>query len=207
MDADRPMYLWRRMTPEQRQAALQERQRHPRPWHGPPHYAGESGLYLITAACYEHQPVIGTSPQRLAEFEAELLATAAEHSHPIFAWTVLPNHYHLLLQTPDVVALLHAIGLLHGRTSYRWNGEDNRRGRQCWHRAAETGMKSEGHFWATLNYVLHNAVRHGYVERWQDWPYSNAARYLEELGREEAARRWKEYPILDYGKDWDPPER
>ena len=24
-------------------------------------------------------------------------------------------------------------------------------------------MKSERHFWATLNYVLHNAVRHGYV--------------------------------------------
>ena len=39
-------------------------------------------------------------------------------------------------------------------------------------------MKSEGHFWASLNYVLHNAVRHGYVQRWQEWPYSNAEQYL-----------------------------
>jgi putative transposase len=67
-------------------------------------------------------------------------------------------------------------------------------------------MKSERHFWATLNYVLHNAVRHSYVERWQDWPYSSAAQYLEEVGREEAERRWREYPVLDYGNDWDPPE-
>jgi putative transposase len=67
-------------------------------------------------------------------------------------------------------------------------------------------MKSARHFWATLNYVLNNAVRHGYVERWQDWSYSNAVQYLAEVGHDEAERRWREYPVLDYGKDWDPPE-
>ncbi len=68
-------------------------------------------------------------------------------------------------------------------------------------------MKSERHFWASLNYVLHNAVHHGYVGRWQDWPYSNAEQYLAEVGHEEVLRRWREYPVLDYGKDWDPPDR
>jgi putative transposase len=53
---------------------------------------------------------------------------------------------------------------------------------------------------------LHNAVRHGYVERWQDWPYSNAVQYLADIGTEEAKRRWREYPLLDYGNHWDPPE-
>ena len=87
----------------------------------------------------------------------------------------------------------------------RWNGEEDCRGRQVWHRAVETAIKSEGHFWARINYVLHNAVRHGYAQRWQDWPYSNAAPYLAEVG-ERAERRWRKYPLLDYGKDWDPPE-
>jgi len=119
---------------------------------------------------------------------------------------VLPNHYHLFVHATDVKALLRELGMLHGRTSHRWNGEENRRGRQVWHRAAETAMKSERHYWATLNYVLLNAVRHGYVERWQDWPYSNAAQYLAEVGRDEAERHWRKYPILDYGNDWDPPE-
>lgn len=67
-------------------------------------------------------------------------------------------------------------------------------------------MKSEAHFWATLNYVLHNAVHHGYVSRWQDWPYSSAAEYLAEVGHDTAARRWRQYPVLDYGREWDPPE-
>jgi putative transposase len=142
----------------------------------------------------------------MPEFEYQLLEAVQSACQQIFSWIVLPNHYHLLAHAPEVKAWLGVLGMLHGRTSHRWNGEEDRRGRQVWHRAAETAMKSERHFWATMNYVLHNVVRHGYVERWQDWPYSNAAQYLAEAGREEAARRWREYPILDYGKDWDPPE-
>jgi putative transposase len=68
-------------------------------------------------------------------------------------------------------------------------------------------MKSDRHYWATLNYVHHNPVHHRYAERWQDWPFSSAAAYLEAVGHETAWRTWKAYPILDYGKEWDPPER
>jgi putative transposase len=200
------MYLWRGMAPERRDEALAERQRRHLPWHGPPHYEDGAEVYLITAACYEHRPVIGAAPARLAEFESELLEAVRGACPQIFAWVVLPNHYHLLVHAPDVMALLGVLGRLHGRTSCRWNGEDDRRGRQVWHRAAETAMKSDRHFWATLNYVLHNAVRHGYAERWQDWPYSSAAEYLAEVGREEAERRWREYPVLGYGDEWDAPE-
>ncbi|HEY8503497.1 MAG TPA: hypothetical protein VIL46_02870 [Gemmataceae bacterium] len=206
MGGDRPMYRWRHMTPAQRKEALEHRRRHRLPWHGPPHYERNAEVYLVSAACYEHKPIIGRNPARMAEFEAELLETARETCRQLFAWVVLPNHYHLFAHAPEVKTFLGALGVLHGRTSHRWNGEEERRGRQVWHRAAETVVKSERHFWATLNYVLHNAVRHGYAERWQDWPYSSATEYLAEVGREEAERRWREYPILDYGKDWDPPE-
>lgn len=206
MNDDRPMYRWRKMTAEQKQAALKYRQENQVPWHGPPHYSGDSSLYLITAACYEHQPHLVAKPQRLAEFEIELLSEIESDSRRTFAWIVLLNHYHLLVDAPDVKALLAALGQLHGRTSYRWNGEEDSRGRHVWYRAVETEMKSERHFWASFNYVLHNAVRHGYVERWQDWPYSNAARYLAAVGHDEAERRWREYPLLDYGNHWDPPE-
>jgi putative transposase len=112
----------------------------------------------------------------------------------------------VLTHAPELKRLLKELGLLHGRTSFEWNGQDSRRGRKVWCNAAETEMKSERHFWATMSYVLHNAVRHGYVTQWQDWPYSNAEQYLSEVGREVAQRRWEEYPLLDYGKDWDPPD-
>ncbi len=67
-------------------------------------------------------------------------------------------------------------------------------------------MKSEGHFYASINYVLHNAVHHNYVKRWLDWPYSNADSLLQSMGYEKAERIWKTYPLYDYGRDWDHPD-
>ena len=66
-------------------------------------------------------------------------------------------------------------------------------------------MRGDGHFWATMNYVHHNAARHGYVARWQDWPYSSAHEFLASLSRTEVERLWREHPLKDYGKSWDEP--
>ena len=203
---DRELYRWRQLTPEQRAAVLDERKRLQRPWHSPPHYASDTGLYMMTAACYEHRHVIGSSPARMADFEMRLLDALHERCEFVFAWNVLPNHYHAVVRSANVKALLTKLGRLHGRTSHTWNGEDGCRGRQNWFNAAETAIKSERHFWATMNYVLNNAVHHGYASTWQEWPYSNAAEFLAEVGRAKAERRWREYPVLDYGKEWDPPE-
>ena len=53
------------------------------------------------------------------------------------------------------------------------------------------------------NYIHNNPVKHGYVEKWQHWPFSSAAWYLEHKGREWVLDLWREYPVLDYGKSWD----
>lgn len=174
------------------------------PKHSPPHFDTEdSTQFIITAACYEHKHIIGKSPDRMTEFAAELLSVCSEHSESIYTWCLLPNHYHLLLRTAQIAALRAQLGKLHGRTSHRWNGEDASRGRQVWHNCFERKMRSARHYFASLNYVLNNAVHHGYVGRWQEWPWSNAEEYLESIGRDKAREIWEEYPILDYGKDWD----
>lgn len=200
------MYRWRRLTPTQRKELLQHRRQHCQPWHSPPHCTSDSGVYMLTAACFEHRPIIGLTPERMAQFELDLLARCRAHCDAVFAWTVLPNHYHALLKTHDIHALLAEIGRLHGRTSYNWNGEEDSRGRQVWCRTAETGMKSDRHFCASLLYVFNNPVRHGYVEKWQDWPYTNVREWLASIGRKRAAELWEQYPIDRYGDEWDPPE-
>jgi len=119
---------------------------------------------------------------------------------------VLPNHYHLLAETPDLKQLKKELGKLHGRTSYEWNLEEGVPGRTVWHRCADRGIRSEGHYWATINYIHDNPVHHGYVERWTDWPFSSAGDFIEQIGRDKALSIWREYPALDYGKGWDDPE-
>ncbi|MEZ5386200.1 MAG: hypothetical protein R3F13_11860 [Prosthecobacter sp.] len=175
-----------------------------RPWHGPPHFTGQqTSQYLITGTCYEHAPILGATHQRMDEFASLLWQAFEDATAIIHAWCLLPNHYHVLATIPDLPALVARLGKLHGSTSFTWNGEDNARGRQCWHRATDRAMRSEEHFWATVNYIHHNPVRHGYVSKWQDWPWSSAREYLAETGPDEAARIWKAFPVLDYGAGWD----
>lgn len=203
---DQRFYRWRQMTDAERAAVLADRKANRHPWHSPPHLDSGPSLYLVTAACFEHRPVIGFTAQRMVEFTQALTNLVRSKERTLFAFCVLPNHYHFVARLPSARELLSELGRLHGSTSYRWNGEDNSRGRKVWFNAAETVIKSERHFWASVVYVWHNPVKHGYIERWQDWPFSNAAKWIESVGRDEAARIWHEFPIDDFGANWDPPE-
>jgi putative transposase len=198
------MYDWRRMTETDRAQALEIRRARQLPWHSPPHLDLEgTHEYLISAACYEHASIIGKNPDRMTESEAGLLRVCHECCPATHAWCILPNHYHLLVTTERIVELRRALGQFHGRSSHSWNGEDSVRGRKVWYNCFERPMKSPRHFWATLNYVHHNPVHHGYVLTWQEWPWSSAADFLHKVGRAQALEIWKQYPIMDYGKKWD----
>jgi len=203
----KPKYQWRRLTPEQREEVLTRRQEHGCPWHAPPHRPNYGyKRFHITAACFEHRPYIGLCPERMDAFACDLLDVLATQAPQTFAWCVLPNHYHALVEAPDILGLLAALGRLHGRTSYTWNCQEEALGRQVFFRAADRAMRSERHYWATLNYVHHNPVRHGYVTRWPEWPWSSAAEYLAKVGVEAAEQVWRAYPLDDYGKGWDEPD-
>jgi REP-associated tyrosine transposase len=198
------MYNWRKLTETQRREALALRRGRKLPWHSPPHLNFEGvHSYLISSACFEHAPIVGRSPERMTQCETDILDTCNKFCLAVNGWCILPDHYHLVITTERIKELLHELGLFHGRSSFIWNGEDECRGRQVWYNSFERPIKSERHFWATLNYVHHNPVHHGYVEHWQDWPWSSAAAFLEEVGRDKAKEIWKQYPVLDYGKKWD----
>jgi putative transposase len=200
-------YVWRKLTPQQREELRERRLQLNHPPNSIPHkFDSRTNRYMITATCFEHRAIIGQSSERMSEFERDLIHMQRELCLNIFAWSVLPNHYHTLIETTDLAVLLKKLGQLHGRTSFKWNGEDNQRGRKVWCNAVETAMKSERHFFASLNYVLNNPVHHGYAKKWENWPYSNAQQYIANIGRNEAIRIWKSYPIKEYGKEWDPPE-
>jgi putative transposase len=64
-------------------------------------------------------------------------------------------------------------------------------------------MRSDRHYFTTLNYVHHNPVHHGYVRTWQEWPWSSCHWYLDTVGRDWLVGLWKEYPLRDYGRKWD----
>ena len=198
------MYKWRQMTDEEREWALQDRMAKGNPWHSPPHWDLEGErIYILSATCYEHQNIIGEKNGRMAECAEGILSICDENCEKIYAWCVLPSHYHLLFLTGCIKELRSALGLYHGRFSRAWNLEDDRVGRQVWHNCFERPIKSERHFYASLNYVHHNPVKHGYANKWREWPFGSAREFLQRMGEERAGEIWREYPVLDYGEKWD----
>jgi putative transposase len=196
------MYDYRMLIPAEQAAVVAERQRRGFPWHGPPHPEQTAAYRPVTAACYEHHPLLRTD-ERLRWFGQELLTTLHEVGSACAAWCVLSNHYHVLVQVADMRRFGRALGQLHGRTSYQMNQEDDQRGRKIWDRCQDRCMRSERHFYATLNYIHDNPVKHGYVTRWQAWPFSSFAWYLQTYGREWLLDLWTQYPVRNYGAAWD----
>lgn len=196
------MYAHRRMTPAQREAILAERRLLKLPWHAPPHFGDGANTHLITAACWEHHPVL-SSPRRLTEWESKLLPLLASiPATVVLAWVVLPNHYHLLVRT-DLALLRPRLGRLHNGVATQWNREDGTVGRKVWFRFTDRAIRSEAHHFAALNYIHGNPVTHRCVADARGWPWSSLKAYEEKYGLDELRRWWRAYPVDRMGSGWD----
>ena len=186
---------------EQRAQVVAQRQRDHQPWHALEHRVSEDQTYIITGTCYQHSSLMHHEARRL-EWQEKLLDLLEDLQATTFAWCVLPNHYHLLARL-DLLAFGKSIGRLHNGTSTQWNREDGAPKRKVWHSHCDRTIRSERHFYASLNYIHANPVKHGYARRAPQWPTSSVHHYLEIWGRESLRQVWNDYPVLDYGKGWD----
>ena len=65
------MYDYRNMSSDQRRKAVEYRRLRERPWHSPPHWEFAGLLqFMISSACYEHEHIIGVTPERMTECES-----------------------------------------------------------------------------------------------------------------------------------------
>ncbi|MEX2607442.1 MAG: hypothetical protein WD708_08860 [Kiritimatiellia bacterium] len=196
------MYEWRKLTDTQRFDVLNQRIEDERLWHTPTHFIPDRWIH-ITAACFEHRHLIGHSFERIHSFSRDLQRVIHPPLAKMRAWCVLPNHYHALAEVYLSRNLRRELGKLHGRSSHIWNVEEGCRGRQCFHGCLMKEIKSEAHWWSTVNYIHHNPVKHGHADTWMEWPFSSARLFLETTPRETAKKIWSEYPITGMGKNWD----
>src|SRR5262245_27640626 len=59
------------------------------------------------------------------------------------------------------------------RTEFQWNLEDIQTGRRTvWYEFSDRKIRSEAHFYATLNYLHYNPIKHGYVRLMGEWEWS-----------------------------------
>lgn len=195
------MYQYRQLSQKQKEELIKERLTKGYPPHSPPHPVTNQPFYLITSACYEHKHRLNSCQRRQQIFN-QFSELFKKNKIDILAWVILPNHYHLLITTVEFKWLSKEIRLIHGRLARQWNLEDNLAGK-VWCSYSDRAIRSENHYYTVLNYIHYNPVKHNYAKSPYDWQESSVHWYLESKGREWLRNCWLEYPVQDYGKNWD----
>ena len=172
--------------------------------HHPPHIFLDNTWYIITAATLDHAPFLAADRAKVLVRD-RLQELVLESELTLRAWVILNDHYHLLFKAKRGKGLSRFFGQLHGSSSRQLNRWDGITGRQVWHNYWDTCIRSEVDMWQRFNYIHQNPVKHGYVERMEDWPFSSYRYYLRTKGKEWLDDCWQRYPVIDYlaGDDID----
>ena len=131
--------------------------------HAPLHRISEQGTYIVTAGTYQKQHWFA-GPERLDVLQSTLLQKAADFSWQLEAWAVFSNHYHFVAHACVGAAKLHSlIKHIHAASAQEVNLLDSASDRQVWHNYWDTKLTFEKSYFARLNYVHQNAVKHRLV--------------------------------------------
>jgi putative transposase len=197
-------YGYRKLTPKEREDIILYRREHGYPLHAPPHPFREAGYYLVTAAIFEHKPIMSALSRR-TELEMRLVGEMKNIQAEVIAWVVLPNHYHILVDVDSLDSVSCVLKHLHGTTSRKWNIEDSlTEKRRVWYKFADRMIRNENQLHQTFNYIHYNPVKHGYTNDIFEWPWSSLCLYGESVGRDWLREQWiSNIPPEDFGRGWD----
>ena len=90
----------------------------------------------------------------------------------MWALCLMTTHYHLVLETTRE-NLSDGIQHLSGTHALRFNKRHRRTGHLFGARFGSRVIEGEDYLAAAIDYVWHNPVRAGLVERPEDWPWSH----------------------------------
>ncbi len=146
--------------------------------HNPPHLFVTNVIYMLTASIYEKARLIASS-QRKDEWRDAFYEAAEIHRWQVIAWVVLHNHYHAIVHSSeDAGTLSKFTASYHKFTARKWNNEDGLNSRKVWWNYWDTCIRSERDYYSRLRYVFWNPVKHGLVEKPEDYSFSNYMEYL-----------------------------
>ena len=117
-------------------------------------------------------PIVKDDDDR-ANFLMNLGEIVERSGWELTAYTLMTNHYHLVLRTPEpnVAAGMHGLNLIHARAVNKKHGyEGHLFDARYWSEVLDT----EDYLFEASRYVLLNPVRAGLCELPSDWPWTHS---------------------------------
>jgi len=146
--------------------------------HNPPHYFVTNAMYIVTGSLlYKPRLLIDDKRKSIV---CEILFERAEHlGWELEAWAVLENQYHFIARAPEnALTLEKLVRQLHSKTAAALNKLDDSQGRQVWHNYWDTCITHETSYHARLHYIHLNPVKHGLVEKAENYPFCSYQWFL-----------------------------
>jgi REP-associated tyrosine transposase len=145
----------------------------------PPHWFVSNAIYMVTGSTLYGKPLLD-SDAKLINFYETLVERASILKWTIAAWVVMPTHYHFIARSPENALSLKAlIQGVHSITAKFVNRMDGTPGRKVWYNYWDSCIQSEASYYARMWYVMMNPVKHGLVQRPEDYPFSSHKYFLE----------------------------
>jgi len=126
-----------------------------------------------------------------------------ENSSELHGWVILSNHYHILTKLRDAFLLPEIIKKIHGKSAVLLNKFSKQLGRKIWYAYWDECIRDEKDFYAKLNYIHFNPVKHGYVDAPEFYKCSSYNFYLGIEGKGWLENILKHFPPVKVEKSDD----
>ena len=147
-------------------------------------------LHFITFSCFHRLPFL-EAPATKETFEFVLEQTRSRHQARVYAYVLMPEHIHLLINEPPLILVAQFLKALKQITSRKLRGDR----RQFWQdRYFDANIHGEAARSEVIRYIHRNPVKRGLVAspeqyRWSSFNhYATGIRGIVEIESEWTAR-------------------
>ena len=165
--------------------------------HVPPHLYRPRTKYFITASTYNSERIL--SDKAKDRLLSSMVKGCSDYGWVLEDWVILDNHYHIMLEAPENASNLpNLIRDVHRFTALwiKRNIPSSRRLPHVFQNYWDTCITYETSYFARLNYIYHNPVKHGYVNQAEEYIHgSYRLRICEKGEKEELMAMKQKYPF------------
>jgi len=144
-------------------------------------------LHFITFSCFHRLPLL-TAPGVRETVEAVLEQIRARHRARVYAYVLMPEHVHLLVNEPPRIVLAQWLKAFKQIASRKLRGPREK----FWQgRYYDSNIYGEKARCKVIRYIHRNPVKRGLVEKPEDWPWSSFRHYATGMrGTVEIESQW-----------------
>ena len=150
----------------------------------------QGGTWFFTLVSYRRRSIF-THPASIKTLREMIQRVRLAHPFIIDAWVLLPDHMHFIWTLPQGdndyskrIGLIKAGFTQHSKNLFHreeWMNDSKRKHREStiWQRRFwEHEIRNEQDYSRHMDYVHVNPLKHAWVNRVIDWPYSSFHRYV-----------------------------